>query len=117
MPRGDKTGPEGFGPRTGRGLGYCTGYSSPGFMRGVPRGGAGFGFGRGFRGFGRGFWWRGFYPEAYYMLGQHPGGVYPGLSTEDEKAHLENVVKGMEDELKAVKERLQELSEGKKEAP
>jgi len=58
MPRGDRTGPDGLGPMTGRGLGYCAGYDSPGYTKGVPRGGGGFGrgFGRGFRGgFGRGF--------------------------------------------------------------
>ena len=31
MPRGDRTGPTGRGPRTGRGLGYCTGNDSPGY--------------------------------------------------------------------------------------
>lgn len=55
MPRGDKTGPDGNGPRTGRGLGYCSGYDSPGFTKGVPRGGAGYGRGFG-RGYGRGYW-------------------------------------------------------------
>ena len=54
MPRGDGTGPDGMGPRTGRGLGYCNGYESPGFTRGAPRGGAGFGRGLG-RGSGREF--------------------------------------------------------------
>lgn len=49
MPRGDRTGPWGMGPRTGRGMGYCSGYTWPGYM--VP--GAGFGFGRGM-GMGRG---------------------------------------------------------------
>jgi hypothetical protein len=54
MPRGDRTGPLGFGPMTGRGMGYCSGYPYPGFMS--P--GFGSGFGRGFgmgRSFGRGF--------------------------------------------------------------
>ena len=32
MPRGDRTGPEGFGPMTGRAAGYCGGYDEPGFM-------------------------------------------------------------------------------------
>ena len=32
MPGGDRTGPLGLGPRTGRGLGYCSGYNRPGFM-------------------------------------------------------------------------------------
>ena len=34
MPFGDRTGPGGFGSRTGRGLGYCTGFENPGFVRG-----------------------------------------------------------------------------------
>jgi len=55
MPGGDRTGPLGLGPRTGRAMGYCAGYSTPGFMNPV--------LGRGFRrfwrrGFGRGFGWR-----------------------------------------------------------
>ena len=31
MPRGDRTGPAGVGPMTGRAAGYCAGYSVPGF--------------------------------------------------------------------------------------
>ena len=61
MPRGDRTGPMGFGPRTGRGMGYCSGYPYPGFMTPGPGFGfgPGFGMGRGFgRGFGRGRGWR-----------------------------------------------------------
>jgi len=27
VPGGDRTGPEGFGPMTGRGMGYCTGFT------------------------------------------------------------------------------------------
>ncbi len=48
MPRGDRTGPNGFGPRTGRGLGYCNGYSTPGYITD-----GGIGLGRGYGG-GRG---------------------------------------------------------------
>ena len=120
MPGGDRTGPEGRGPMTGRALGYCAGYNSPGFTRGIPRG-RGFGFGRGFgrgwgRGFGRGrgFWWRGgmypFYePVPYYQ------GVYPEPSKEEEASYLKNMVKELEEELKAVRDRLEELSEQSKE--
>ncbi len=68
MPRGDRTGPWGEGPMTGRGAGYCGGYDRPGFMHrvfhrfgryfGRGRGpGRGPGFGR-----GRGFWWREYGP-------------------------------------------------------
>jgi hypothetical protein len=53
MPRGDRTGPMGAGPMTGRGAGYCAGNAAPGFAGGG--GGAGRGRGMGFgRGFGRG---------------------------------------------------------------
>jgi len=36
MPRGDKTGPEGKGPKTGRGLGYCSGSDKPGYESDQP---------------------------------------------------------------------------------
>ena len=46
MPRGDRRGPEGAGPMTGRGLGYCAGNDRPGFAaNAAPQG-----LGRGFRG-------------------------------------------------------------------
>jgi len=49
MPRGDRTGPAGAGPMTGRGAGFCAGYQTAGFQT------AGGGFGRGC---GRGFGFR-----------------------------------------------------------
>ncbi len=52
MPGGDRTGPIGAGPMTGRGAGFCAGYDVPGYMN--PAFGRGFGGGRG-RGMGRGF--------------------------------------------------------------
>ncbi len=56
MPRGDRTGPMGAGPMTGRAAGYCAGYGVPGYMNPIPGGGFGYGrgFGYGFRGAGRG---------------------------------------------------------------
>lgn len=47
MPGGDRTGPMGAGPRTGRGAGYCAGFNQPGYMNPV--------MGQGFRGRGAGF--------------------------------------------------------------
>lgn len=38
MPRGDKTGPAGMGPMTGRAAGYCTGNVYPGFVSPHPPG-------------------------------------------------------------------------------
>ena len=76
MPRGDRTGPYGAGPMTGRAAGYCAGYSVPGYAN--PRFGYGRGYGRGGgRGFGRG-WGRGWgrrwyaYPQAYPQVVQPP---------------------------------------------
>lgn len=47
MPGGDRTGPMGTGPMTGRRMGWCAG---------ADHAGPGTGFGRGFRGRGRGGW-------------------------------------------------------------
>jgi len=55
MPQGDRTGPMGQGSMTGRKVGFCAGFDSPGFTKGFGGGmGRGSGFGRGM-GRGRGF--------------------------------------------------------------
>jgi len=48
MPTKDKTGPEGKGPNTGRGLGPCTGTKRESTIRPINRG-RGLGLGRGLR--------------------------------------------------------------------
>ena len=70
MPRGDRTGPGGFGPMTGRGMGVCAGYDRPGFANARP----GYGLGMGYRGGGRG--WRNMY-YATGMPGWARGGFVP----------------------------------------
>ena len=78
MPRGDRTGPWGLGPMTGRAAGYCAGYPVPGFMNPMPGFGRGFGYGRGWgRGYGRGWWgYPGYsYGPPYTAYG--PGYGYP----------------------------------------
>jgi len=57
MPFGDRTGPLGLGPRTGRAMGYCAGFQGPGSMNTI-LGRGWFGFGRGSGSFGRGRGWR-----------------------------------------------------------
>ena len=52
MPRGDRTGPMGAGPMTGRAAGFCAGNTAPGYANFGGGGGRGFG-----RGFGRGWGW------------------------------------------------------------
>ncbi|MFW5805720.1 MAG: DUF5320 domain-containing protein [Bacteroidales bacterium] len=111
MPIGDKTGPNGQGPLTGRRMGFCTGNDQPGNMsdapgRGMGRGG-GFGRGRGFgsgqgmnygRGLGRG---RGYAWNAGYQN--------PAIDKEGEANMLKTEGQRLENELKAIKKRLEEL--------
>ncbi|MBN2473099.1 MAG: DUF5320 domain-containing protein [Pirellulales bacterium] len=59
MPGGDRTGPMGMGPMTGRAAGYCAGSPVPGFLNapgGQAFGGRGMG-GRGMGGRGRRNWY------------------------------------------------------------
>lgn len=72
MPRGDRTGPMGMGPMTGRAAGYCAGYGVPGFAN--PIGGRGFGFWG--RGRGGGWGWRNWY-YATGLPGWARAGAYP----------------------------------------
>ncbi len=106
MPRGDRMGPNGMGPITGRGLGYCNGYESPGFTRGAPRGGAGFGrgYGQGF-GYGRGYGNQGF--------SNYPNYPVPEYSAKDEEKYLASEMEALKNELKAMEERLSELKKDK----
>lgn len=92
MPRGDRTGPEGMGQRTGRGLGYCSGYQSAGFTRGQ---GAGFGFGNaGGRGGGRG---RGFGMGRGFYQNDLPA-TLPQENTDS----LKNEARSLMDRLKGI---------------
>lgn len=121
MPRGDKTGPQGAGPRTGRAAGYCAGYSVPGYMNPAPGYGYGRGWGRGRgRGFGRG-WGRGrfVYPAPAVVQPAYPPVVQPVAqpqTPEQEIAALENYQKNLEaeksdlnQEMGGVKARIEEL--------
>jgi hypothetical protein len=108
MPAGDRTGPLGLGPMTGRAAGYCAGYPVPGFMNPIPgRGmGRGFGWGRG-RGRGRG-WGHGFYgvpgPAWWPAYGAAP--VSP---PSDEMEMLKAQAQHMEKALTEIRNRIDEL--------
>jgi hypothetical protein len=109
MPFGNGTGPRGLGPRTGRGLGYCSGYSYPGYMN--PYGyGWGRGFGRGWgRGFGRGWGWPGwgYYPPYHPSHSEQP-------TPKEEKEMLSEELEVLREEMKAIEARLKELETKKK---
>ncbi len=104
MPGGDRTGPLGLGPMTGRAAGYCAGYPVPGYMNPIPgRGRGGFGFGRGGAGGrGRGRGWFGGYPYT------------PELTPKQEADMLRDQAKAMQEEIKAINDRINELESAAK---
>ena len=96
MPQGDRTGPEGRGPRTGRAMGYCAGNDRPGYAE---PGFRGRGFGRGMgRGFGRGFGRRIYIDEEPLEM-----------TKEQKKKVLEAESAELEAELEAIKKQIKEL--------
>ena len=100
MPGGDRTGPLGAGPMTGRGAGYCAGHAVPGYAN--PTGGRGwFGrgraFGRGRGGFGRGWrhwhgprqgWMPYAYGDPYYVNAAFPPYPYARDLTPSEEMNM-----------------------------
>ena len=122
MPGGDRTGPMGQGPMTGRAAGYCTGSPMPGSMNPAPgRGFGNWGRGRGFWGGGGGRGWRhrfcaqgmpgragggwGFGPPASYGA---PFG--PSMTKEQEIELLREQANHFNRSLEDIKGRIEELS-------
>ncbi len=114
MPAGDRTGPMGMGPMTGRGAGYCAGYGVPGYANLGP--GRGF-WGRGGRpcwgGWGRGWrhwycatglprWARRGYPPAWWGPPAPP-------TREEEVEMLRQEAEWLRGQLEAVSQRLSDL--------
>ena len=110
MPGGDRTGPAGMGPQTGRAAGFCSGNDVPGSMNPTVGRGGGFGGGRaGGRGmanrrgrnqefgWGRGWRWRSFVPV--------------GAPAEDQLAPqaLEERMEQLRAELSDIQQRMNEL--------
>ena len=117
MPRGDRTGPMGQGPMTGRGMGYCAGYDVPGFLN-RPWGWGGFGgrgrgfYGGGFGGGGFGRGWRHRYFATGvpgWMAGGYPSYGPPAMSPENELKALQDEAAFLEKSLEEVRKRLTEL--------
>ena len=118
MPGGDRTGPAGIGPMTGRAAGLCAGYPVPGYMNPVG--------GRGFGGRGRGFWGRGGgrgWRNRFYATGL-PGwarigqpdwddvSYTPGMPTvrpEQELTGLKQQAEHFENELDRINKRIEQL--------
>lgn len=120
MPGGDRSGPEGLGPMTGRGAGLCAGFAVGGYANQAFR----FGFGRGlgggrnFRGggFGRGRRGRWSWPDAYRtpdrrVLGSFSENVpvQAPAHRESNKQLLENQLEALQSQMASIQAQLAEL--------
>lgn len=135
MPFGDRTGPMGAGPMTGRAAGYCAGYDVPGYTNPLPGRsyGWGMGGGRGFRGAGRGgmpwgggrgrAWgggrgpgWGGqFYGAVPPYYAEPYGAPYvPPMTGDQETKELKAQSKYLKDTLKEIEKRLEDLKKPEK---
>jgi len=105
MPGGDRTGPMGAGPMSGRRMGYCAGYSNPGYANPV----SGYGGWFGHRGGGYG------YRHWYYATGQ-PGWMrarnwpsYVPPSGESELSLLKEQSNWLRDQLAEIERRIDQM--------
>jgi len=113
---GDGTGPQGQGPMTGRGAGYCAGYDRPGYANPVP--GRGVGFGRGW--FGRGRGWRNWYRATGLPGWQRAQMGYPAWegwgfqpTVKEEKEMIQGEMNALKEQMKALEDRLEQLKKKK----
>lgn len=122
MPGGDRTGPMGMGPMTGRGAGHCAGYAMPGFAgRGPGRGiwGGGRGRGRGRRNWfyatGVPGWQRAAWGWPSFGFGGPAGGpgapfvAPPTMSRDQELDLLRRQAEGFAGALDEIRRRIDEI--------
>ena len=119
MPRGDRSGPMGMGPRTGRAAGYCAGYPTAGYANPLPgRGAYGGGGGRGGRGHRNWYYATGLTGWQRAAQGWHPAqsaapGFYPNFYTQmapqEEAKMIRSQIEQLERNIEAARERLDEL--------
>ncbi|MCK5828665.1 DUF5320 domain-containing protein [Candidatus Bipolaricaulota bacterium] len=102
MPRGDRTGPSGQGPMTGRGAGLCSGYATPGFANPFGRQrrpwGGGWQRGMGY-GWGVASSYRGFAPFPGYAV-DPPTGKLQILALQSEAEHLRTMLAQIESQVR-----------------
>lgn len=120
MPAGDRTGPDGMGPMTGRRMGFCAGYDTPGYTRGAYNRGGGYGWRTSRGGHGR--------RNMYYATGL-PGWMRYGsfapvppayaprsTSPEDELRMLREQADALRGQMEIVSARIEELESSSKRA-
>lgn len=123
MPGGDRTGPRGLGPMTGRGAGYCTGYAvpvygNPGMRAGLwcRSGGGGRGwrnqyYATGLTGWQRAGGWQG----QPYAPGPAAGAYGPIVSREQQLEALKNQAEYMQATLEDIRKQIADMeSQGQK---
>lgn len=104
MPGGDRTGPSGMGPMTGRGAGFCAGSARPGWSNRFGGWGRGFFGGRRGGGFGfRGAW------RGYGMPGIPQEPAY-GPAPVDEKQWIQERARQLESELEELRRRMDAMN-------
>lgn len=103
MPGGDRTGPRGAGPMTGRGAGYCGGNDMPGYAQLGNRMGLAFR-----RGFGGGRGWHHRY-NATGLPGWQRVIINPAPSQEQDLTWLTQEASQLKEQLDALNRRIDEL--------
>ncbi|MBO8128370.1 MAG: DUF5320 domain-containing protein [Peptococcaceae bacterium] len=109
MPGGDRRGPLGYGPMTGRGAGFCAGYGMPGFTTAPGPGWGGHGWRRICRGPG---WGRGWFAgwSAPRQVQPAPYGPNP----QEEREWLKNQAAYLQEQLDFIQKRLNDIDKNSK---
>jgi len=108
MPRGDRTGPNGMGPMTGRAFGYCAGNEAPGYASAPgPGRGMAWGGGRARGGFGRGM------ANGYGGRGMAWNRPEAPRAPENRKALLEDEMAALTERMEFLKREMEALNSEK----
>jgi hypothetical protein len=124
MPAGDRTGPRGMGPMTGRGAGYCARYDAPGCANARPRMGMGWRRGGGGRpGWVHGRGWRhGYHATGAPFWARYGSRTAPGTppgyapftappTAGEEVAYLRAEAEWLRESLETITNRIDELEQ------
>lgn len=112
MPAGDRTGPFGAGPMTGRGVGLCGGSGMPGHMNRRSGGWYCRGAGRGGRGRGFRHWFYATGIPGWFRFGGSPYASVPSYTGDDEVKILKEQADYFKRALDDVSARISELQKG-----
>ena len=104
MPAGNRRGPMGMGPMSGRGAGYCAGYEMPGYAN--PMGGRpGMGM-RAFGGRGHRYWFHATGQPGWMRMGTYSAQAPAALTPEQEQQILRDQEALLQEQLNTVREQI-----------